>query len=198
MPVPRPRPDFSRSQRGSAKTGVPTLAQKEGTKSREIAWSDLVPPGWNPLETVVELRQIGFRDRPAAGPEGLPRTAIGGCRHSAARGSAPQGLAPGHVLDRHAACSHLQRHANGHVFLDVVGRHDFGLRLQHRLNEAELRRGAREANMQHGNVTETGGQIDGQVDCALEVARAFEVETVPAPLSLGGASDEDDCSPGDG
>jgi hypothetical protein len=57
IPVAKPKPDFSRALRGSAGASTPDGSPQNGAKSREIAWSDLVPLGWDPLKLVTELRQ---------------------------------------------------------------------------------------------------------------------------------------------
>jgi uncharacterized protein len=57
IPVPKPKPDFSRLPRSHAGAGVADGPAKEGVKGREIAWADLVPPGWDPPKQVAELRQ---------------------------------------------------------------------------------------------------------------------------------------------
>jgi hypothetical protein len=57
IPVPKPKPDFSRLPRSDAGAGVSDRPAKYGAVGREIAWADLVPPGWDPLKQVAELRQ---------------------------------------------------------------------------------------------------------------------------------------------
>jgi uncharacterized protein len=57
IPVQEPRLDFSRLPRSDLGVGGPDGPAKDGVEGREIAWADLVPPGWDPLKQVTELRQ---------------------------------------------------------------------------------------------------------------------------------------------